>query len=53
MLLDKLKELRECLVGMMDAFPNPAIAVVTAKEEKKPKSKKAEVDSNAQKEELR
>lgn len=55
MLIDKLKELKECLAGMMDTFPNPAVAVVTTTGEEKPKRKKAEVnkEENVQEKELR
>lgn len=39
-----VKEITETIATMMDTLPNPAIAVVTIKDEKKSKHKKATVD---------
>ena len=46
-LLEQLNKIKECVASiatMMDALPNPAIAVVGISGEKKAKHKKAEVD---------
>jgi len=41
---EQLDKIRECIATMMDVLPNPAVAIVTHKEEKKPKHEVAEVD---------
>lgn len=37
---EQLRKIRECIATMMDVLPNPAIAVVTVKDEKKSKKMK-------------
>lgn len=41
---EQLDKIRECIATMMDVLPNPAVAVVTHKNEKKPKHEVGEVD---------